>query len=260
MRNKIKIFFYALACSSSLFFNGAFASENDITVRADFWCPYNCHAHDDKPGYMIEILQKTFGKEHIKYEELNWARAVKETKEGTWDALVGAAKVDAPDFYFPESTMGIATNCFYVKPETKWHFTGIFSLNSVSLGIIRDYTYFEDLGNYIKLNSGNNNKVQVHFGNDALLTMIQKLETNRIMALVEDPNVIAQAYTYHPNLYKMKEVGCFVGDPLYVAFPPINPKSKERAEKLNKQMIKMENNGEMAELLKKYGVKPWYKE
>jgi len=34
------------------------AIADTITIRADVWCPYNCEPDSEKPGYMIEIVQK----------------------------------------------------------------------------------------------------------------------------------------------------------------------------------------------------------
>lgn len=245
---------------ATLISNSVLFAKEIITVRADFWCPYNCKPDNAKPGFMIEVLQKAFPQSTIQYEELNWARSIKETRDGKWDVIVGAAKSDAPDFIFPENNFGGASNCFYLKKDNKWQYKDISSLENMTLGVIQDYAYVEDINHYIKVNGKNSKKVQVHSGNDALIRMLQKLALNRINVIVEDENVMGYALKYYPKFTDVRKDKCIVVDNLYAAFSPaFKDKSVARAKQLDKKMSEMEKNGEMDKLLEKYGVEPWYK-
>lgn len=237
----------------------SFAAGGDVLkVRADTWCPYNCEPKDKNPGYMVEVLEAAFGKANINYDTMNWARAILDTREGSFDAIIGAAKEDAPDFIF-SSPLGASNNCFYAKATSKFKFTGIDSLKSVKLGIVKDYAYFEDLNGYIKQNYGNRERIDEHYGDDVQEKMMAKLEAGRIDAFVEDPSVVSYILKKHPEMKDINEVGCKEIGSLYIAFPPKNPKSKERAEKLSAKIDSMVKSGEMTKLLEKYSVKPWYK-
>jgi polar amino acid transport system substrate-binding protein len=254
-----KKYWLAVLSLSSLICNNLHATDDKaVKVRADYWCPYNCNPTDPNPGYMIEILQTAFGKDKVNYETLNWARAILDTREGKFDAIVGAAKDDAPDFIF-SIPAGLSKNCFYTKNTNKFKYTGIESLSTVKLGIVKDYAYFEDLNAYIKKNYSNRNLIDEHYGDEVQDKMLQKLEAGRIDAFVEDPNVTLYVLKKHPEIKDVVEVGCNqIGD-LYIAFPPGNPKSKERAAKVTETMNSMIKNGEMAKILDKYSLKPWYK-
>jgi polar amino acid transport system substrate-binding protein len=255
---KHTLFTLGLFCLSFFLSSQSFASEK-ITVRSDFWCPYNCKPGSEDPGYMIEILEKTFGKENIQYEELNWARSIKETRDGKWDLIVGASTGDAPDFVYPKSSLGNSTNCFYVRKDNPWVYKDISSLKGQTLGVIQNYAYFDALNQYIASNEKVQRNVQVHSGTDALIRMLQKLSINRITAVVEDGNVMSYALRSYPKFTDMRMAGCVVLDSLYIAFAPNNPKSKERAAKLDTEINQMEKSGELTTLLKKYRVQPWYK-
>ena len=205
---------------------------------------------------MIEILQTAFGKENIDYETTNWARAILGTRDGKYDGIIGAAKADAPDFIF-SSAAGVSKNCFYVKNTSKFKYTGIESLSSIRLGVIKDYAYFEDLNAYVKKHYSDRTKIEAHFGDEVQDKIIQKLEAGRLDAFVEDPNVTAFVLKKHPEIKDIVEVGCKqIGD-LYIAFPPGNPKSKERAAKVTETINDMKKSGEMGKVLAKYSLKPW---
>lgn len=244
-----------LFLSAGFFSLASFAKDGALKVRADLWCPYNCEPADAKPGYMIEILQKAFGKENIEYATTNWAKAILETREGQYDVIVGASKDDAPDFILSEP-VGVSKNCFYVKKgANSFKYTDIKSLESVKLGIIKDYAYFEDLNAYIKKNYSNRDRIEEHYGDDVQKKMFQKLDLGRLGTLVEDPNVADYTLDALPAIKDIVEVGCNEIGNLYIAFGPKNPKAAEWNKKLNATIDAMKKSGEYKELLKKYGLK-----
>ncbi len=259
MKNYLKYFFIFG------FFVFKSASANDLTpnapleVRADFWCPYNCKANTDFPGYMIEIMNEAFGKKNIHYEELNWARALKETRDGKIDAVVGISEKNSADFIYSKKAIGHARNCFYTKSISNWTYKNIQSLEAVRLGVIQDYTYFPELDRYINLNKMNMNKVQFHPGNDALIRMLQKMKLGRIDVIVEDPNVVSYALKYYPKFDDIKRVGCYDSGPLYIAFSRSNPKSETYSKILDEEYERMKSNGKLNKLLEKYSVEKWEK-
>lgn len=231
---------------------------NKISVRADVWCPYNCNPTDENPGYMIEILRKAFGNENIDYQTTAWARAVLDTRDGKFDAIVGASAEDASDFVLSDQ-MGVSASCFFVKKDkSNFKYTGIDSLNSIKLGVVKDYAYFEKLDSYIKTHIADKNKIDEHFGDQVQKKMIQKLDMGRIDAFVEDANVTGYALKSMPEVKDVVEAGC--GDPvkLYIAFSPKDKKkSEELKAKFNTALKKMKDSGELKDILTKYSIKPW---
>jgi polar amino acid transport system substrate-binding protein len=125
--------------------------------------------------------------------------------------------------------------------------------------VIKDYSYFEELNDYIKKHEKDFSKVQIHAGTDALIRMFQKMALKRVNTIVEDHNVVNYALKYYPKITDVQEVGCVTIDNLYIAFAPGNPKSKQRVAILNKTITDMKNSGELRALLNKYKVDPWFK-
>jgi polar amino acid transport system substrate-binding protein len=237
--------------------SNAYSSE-PIHVRADYWCPYNCSPSDINQGYMIEILQKAFGEENIKYETMNWARAVTETREGGFDAIIGAAKEDAPDFIFSD-ILGKSQNCYYTFGKKVFKYTGIDSLKLIRLGIVKDYSYYEELNTHIKNNLADKTKIDETFGDYVLEKMIGKARNGEIDVFVEDPNVVNFYLKKHYDIKELKNAGCSPLENVYIAFSPKKKNSEERVEILNKTIKKMIKNGEMKKLLKKYSIPIWFK-
>src|SRR5690349_12435671 len=85
---------------------------DEIKLTSDLWCPYACEPNSDKPGFMVEIAKEVFSsKGHtVKYELLNWARAIKATRIGRFDGIVGASRSDVQDFEIPKMAAGYMEN------------------------------------------------------------------------------------------------------------------------------------------------------
>lgn len=229
-----------------------------ISVRADTWCPYNCTPNSSKPGYMIEILQQTLGKKGhtIEYLEMNWARAITDARAGKFNAIVGASKTDAPDFVFPESSQGNNASCFYVLPKTNWKYTDLTSLESATVGVVRDYSYDDgEFDKYIKLNQKNSKRVDVISGDDPLSRNINKLASGRITTLVEAESVVQYHQANNTKVTPITKAGCLKNVPVYIAFSPVNPQSKAYAQIVSEGMVELRKSGALKKILAKYGLK-----
>ncbi len=248
---KCIIFLLILKCLNS------YASIKDLSVRGDYWCPYNCKPQDTKPGYLIEILQNTFGKDRINYEVMNWARAIIETRKGENDVIVGAAKEDAPDLLFSTS-LGLSDNCFYALKNSKFDFKGLDSLKNLTLGVIKDYSYYKDLNDYIKKNLSNKNRIAEHFGDNIQERMLAKLMLKRLDVIVEDSNVIDYIIKKKPEMSEIVKIKCVDVGNIFIAFSPKKPESAQQVKVLNSHVKEMIKNGEMMNILKKYSIKPWF--
>ncbi len=228
-----------------------------ITIAADEWMPYNGVPKSDKPGYGIELAEMIFKEagHTVKYEVIPWNRAVQTTRNGQYTAVIGAFKEDAPDFIYPDVEFGYSINEFFVKVDSKWQYSGLNSLDNKKIGLIKDYSYGDELDEYFSKNSKN---VDFVFGSNPLEMNIKKLVSGRIDVFVEDRNVAAQKIAEINLTEKVKSAGSpSQGNKIYIAFSPKNPKSKEYAEILTKGIKKMEENGELKKLLTKYKLKYW---
>ena len=257
---KLRYFLYLI----QLFFYLQIFAENEsntgtIYARADYWCPYNCATSEENPGFLVEILYQTFGKESVKYETMNWARAITETRSGTYDIIIGASKDDAPDFPLSVS-VGKSKNCFYTTENKQFKYNGLKSIEKIKLGVAKDYSYYKELDDYITKNKSNENRINESFGDNVLEKFMLKLTNREIDAFVEDPIVVKYFFMKNQELtIQLKNSGCSKATDLYYAFAPNKKESTERILKLNKKIKEMIKTKEMDKLLKKYHIIKWYK-
>lgn len=237
-------------------FHPRLTQADTISVVADRWCPYNCEFNAEKPGILIEIAKRIFEAygDTISYEVMPWSRAKDEVRLGKFNAIVGCARGDAPDFIFPERGLVTLSNVFFVKSGETWNYSGIQSLSSRRLGAIRDYSYTEDVDEYISANKENNARVQFVSGESALELNIKKLLSDRINVLVDDANVVRYTAQKLGVEEQLREAGVARSEAGYIAFSPVLEKSKIYAELLSKGIEELKNNGELNKIYEHYGL------
>ncbi len=226
-----------------------------IRVGTDPWCPYNCEDKTNE-GISIDILRKVFEPLGHKVEVyfVPWARAISGMRSGEFTNFTSAAKADCPECLYAEIPTTYMQNTFFVKKDSTWKWSDLKSLEHMHLGVIKGYTYGEDLTKYIEQNKVNSRRITETFGNDALLQLINMLAANRLSLIIDDVNVI----TYQANRLgkgnQIRKVEKISSIPLYFGFSPKNPKSNEYAAIMTKNLRNMINNGELRAIYKKYGV------
>lgn len=243
--------------------SAAHAKQETITVLADAWCPYTCDPKSEHPGLMVEIATKAFAKHGItvEYDLHPWERAIEETRRGEHQAIMGAAKTDAPDFIYPSVPQGWVRNAFYVKKGNPWRFTGMESLADISLGATMGYSYTEVMDAYIAQNKSNMRYVQQLAGDDVLHTHIRKLLMGRIGAVIESQYVMRYHLQQNNLSDKIEDAGTLSSDAsteqVFMAFSPNNPDSKRYAAILSKEMEALRASGALKKILDGYNVPDW---
>jgi len=229
-----------------------------LTIVADPWCPYNCKPGSELPGYGIEIAKYAFGKagHKVTYKNINWARAILDTKAGQYTGIVSAYKEDAPGFIFPDEAFGIAKVGIFTAKENDWTFTDLRSLKELDrIGIINGYAYGKKPMAFIHQNQ---TLFDLATGDNALAKNIRKLNLGRINGVFEDPNVFMMTATKLGLQNKVKLTGIvYEGGNLYIAFSPALPKSQEYAEILSSGIRELIKTGKIHNIMKKYGLKYW---
>ncbi len=235
---------------------------DEITIVADPWCPFTCKQDTSKQGFMIEIASSVFRKagHSVKFMNIDWDKALEETRKGRYNAVAGAYKEDAPDFVFPEQSQGEAGNVFFVKKDSKWRYKGVETLEKVKVGVIKSYSYGEKLDSIFK-NKEKAGEMLIASGENPLEVLIEKLLEGKIDALIEDPAVLVDFLIENALfdiLNDIEEAG-MEGAPeaVFIAFSPVDPKSKQYADILSKGTSELRKSGKLAEILKKYEVKDW---
>ena len=248
-----------LICLLSVFIilSPSIIEADTITIAADHWYPYNGDPDSENCGYCIDIAKLVFSYagHEIDYKLVPWTRALKDTKEGKYNAVVGALINEVPDFILPEEEIGLSEVAFFTRKDSSWTFHGYNSLISVITGAISRYSYGKEIDNFFKKNPS---VVQYVHGEDPLRNNIKKLLAGRIDVIVADPNVF---------MYKSGEMNCsdqlrYAGslknkEKVYIAFSPAIDKSKEYARIFSEGLRRIKKDGSMEVILKKYNLKYW---
>ena len=239
--------------------------EKVIVIAADEWSPYNGAEDGEKPGYGVEIARKVFGDAGytVVYKVMSWDGAIEVTRAGELDAVIGASQDEVPDFVFPEQEFGISLMGFFVRADSKWTFEGFDSLKGRSLALIADYSYSEELDEYLGKHT---DAIVLHVasGEDALGANIGMLKNGSVDIVVEDVNVFAEktlAMGVRDAFHLAGEVPG--GDSaVYVAFSPASPKAERSAvlaRMFDEGVKKLRESGELRTILEKYGLEDWKK-
>ncbi|MBF0205910.1 MAG: transporter substrate-binding domain-containing protein [Oligoflexia bacterium] len=229
--------------------------EDTLSVCADIWMPFNGDPKSSTPGFMVEVIKKIYAEFDVKidYRLMPWARAIKEVRTGSCIALIGAYKGDAPDFIFPQEYFSLGTDGFFVlSKKSDWQYQGIDSLKGMKLGCILDYSYGEEVNEYIKSYP---KQVDCIGGIDPLLQNISKLSAGRIDILVEDIAVFNWILDEKDMTGKIVLAGTGQKKmPLYIAFSPKAMRSNIFATFFDRGMRKLSKSGDLAALKKKYKI------
>jgi polar amino acid transport system substrate-binding protein len=238
-------------------------SQSVVSFRADSYMPYCGDPADSKPGFAVEILKAVFEKDGVKvdYATMPWKRAVGEAEKGVINGVIGAYKSDTPDFIFPEESLGLAQNTFFLKKGSTWKFETVASLKGKRLGVISGYSYGETLDNYVKQNKANTQLVDESTGDNGLDQAVRKLQAGRIDVFVEGKVVFwAQVNKLGVSKDDFIEAGVAnEAEPIYVSFSPKKDDAKALAAKFTAGVAELRKSGELAKILAKYGVQDWAK-
>ena len=227
----------------------------EITIRADEWCPYNCVPGTPKPGVLIEIANIVFEEagHKVKYDTMPWSRAIALTRQGKFDAIVGAYIDDAPDFVFPGIPLAHAIDAFYTLHGSTWTYQGIESLRTAEIGVIKDYSYGEKMDAYFKERKGKS--VWYAAGDTPLKDLIRMMDAKRVDVLIANRWVIGNHFQRHGIQAKQyREAGVVSLENVYIAFSPVKQSSKIYADILTKGLKDLKKTGTLKRLLTSYGI------
>lgn len=235
-------------------------SSETVTIVADEWPPFNSIPNSSEEGFLVDVARAVFEPKGItiSYKLMPWRRAVEMTRAGQYNGLIGASKTDAPDFIFPSEELSRNVISFYVRKGSTWRFHDRKDIENVSIGIIDGYDYRKWFLDYISLNRGTPDKIQIMTGNEPLRRNILKLLDKRVDAIVDNEAVI---------LYVARKMG--VHDQIipagrdhepayiYIAFSPKREDSKRYAEILSNGIMRLRKSGQLTRILSQYGLRDW---
>ena len=228
-----------------------------ITIRADSWYPMNGDPGSDKPGYMIELARAVFepAGHQVDYQVMPWERAVKSVRSGDFDCVVGAYKEDAPDFVFPEESWGHDETHLWVTPDSSWRYTGVESLDGITVGLIGGYAYAGDFDAYFESHPG---QAQFINANNALEKNIKKVVGGRIDTTAESPSVMRAKLKDLGMQGKLTSAGALAeAVPMYIACSPANNRSKSYVDLVDSGTRELRESGQLKNILERYGLEDW---
>lgn len=236
------------------------AAEKVISIRTDVWCPFACEPKAKNPGFMIEIVQDILKKEGytVDYQLMPWARAIRDTKLGKYDAIIGAGRSDAPGFIFPDEPQGLTKYSTFGLKETNWKYLDEKSLEGIKLGAISSYSYDDETNRLIEKKHGS---IELVSGDEPLGQLIKMVEQKRIMAFVESPQVLS-FYLKEKNIkIKLNDLGPLKenSQELYIAFSPEKKELSGLAKKISLGTVELRKTGKLKKILSKYGLTDWKK-
>ncbi|GAA0782326.1 transporter substrate-binding domain-containing protein [Roseibium denhamense] len=239
----------------AIMFSSAAVRGETLTFAADEWCPVNCAPGSEKPGYMVEIVTailEPLGYE-IRYQQINWARALLLTRNGQFDGVYAGTPEEAPGFVFPDAPQGEYTIGLFVRAADPWTYTGPQSLEGRSAGLIIDYSY----GEAIEADLQRYSEITYTGGARALEQNIRTLDRGRLDLIVEDINSFAYkaAELGLTDAFRLEET--FTRDSLYLALSPAKPGSQTIAGHLTAGMQELRSSGELEAIMRKYGLTDW---
>ena len=232
------------------------ARSDTLTLVADEWCPYNCRPGAAQEGFLVDIARTVFegAGDQVNYQVVPWSRAIADTRNGKFDAVIGAAQEETPDFVFPAKPVIVSYSAFFVRAGTNWRYTGAESLAGITLGATAGYSYNEEIDAYIAAHKGDAARVQIAASEKALDNNIGKLLASRIGAAIEDPYVMRRELERIAKTAAVIEAGRVRTGLVFIAFSPKSAHSKERAAVLDRGIERLRESGRLKEIMARYGI------
>jgi polar amino acid transport system substrate-binding protein len=246
-----------IACLATV--SSVAALADTITLKADYYMPYNGDGKAET-GYMIDIAKAVFEPlgHKVVFIQGPWDKDVTEGRAGKCTGVVGAGVNDAKGFVYPSEEQALSVMLFCVKSGSPWKYEGINSLKTLKLGVVKDYSYFDELDAYIKANPTN---LVIGTGDAPLQENLNKLVQGEVGAVVDDRSVLKYMIK-KMNLQGKVTIATTTSEAtkpfkLFIAFSPALPKSKEYAKSLSDGMLTLRKSGELQKILAKYGLTDW---
>lgn len=257
-----KVSLYALFGVAMALCQVPLANSDTIRLVADPWCPYNCEPETERVGFMVEIARRVFQAAgyQVEYHQRPWVRALQETRDGEFHGVIGATRLEAPDFIFPDLAQGQMANAFWTLAESPWQYQDARSLEGQHLAVIAGYSYGDIIENMLQDQQHRPYITELH-GVSPLKNGLMMLERGRIQVLLEDEHVMRYQLHRSGQSDKFKRAGYVPAEAnaarVYIAFSPAFTASSGYASLLTDGIAQLRASGELAQILGHYGVSDW---
>lgn len=221
-----------------------------IVAVADPYPPY-LDPQDPTGGIAVEIIRAAYKTQGyaLQLEIMPWARAEKGVKEGRYDVLLNVWRTQARAQELLFSTPYAVSKIKFIKLKgDPFEYTGLDSLKGKRIGTVRGYGYGDAFSRSTLFSKDEVNEVSLN---------LKKLILKRIDLTLED-EITAKFLLKRnePELAGQLEftIQSLSDNPLYIASGLKNPNHTEWIEAFNKGYQRIQNNGTLAEIQKRYGL------
>jgi polar amino acid transport system substrate-binding protein len=242
-----------LAAALALVTHAIAADGTTLRVRADSWMPFNGDPAAEKPGYVVEFLREVFEPQGIKidYQVMPWADALKAAAAGEIDGVLCANATEAEKLVIGRESIAEPQFSLFVRKSNPWTYQNLHSLQSVKLGAVEGYSYWDSIDGYIK--KGTAPAVKFYNGNAPAAEAVADLSSGKIDVFVESVLVFYWALKNTGQKFSdFRAAYTEPTEPLFVAFTK-NKQGAEFAHKLDAGLAKLKGSGRYDAILDKYG-------
>lgn len=251
-----KSLLFIAACFAAGGFGRA-EEETTVKLRADQWMPFNGTPDAEKPGYVVEIARTIFTAHGIKvdYQTMPWEDTLKAVRAGTIDGAIGANATEAAELVTGKEPMGIPKIGLFALKDSSWKYENLQSLNTIKIGAIAGYSYWDSLDAYITSHTDKN--VVFFKGDTPLADAIVKLNKKEIDLMPETLAVFIWALKNQGLAFTDYRIAYLnEGVPLFIAFTK-DKRGQQFAQILDDGVRAMRANGQLAKVLSSYGIEDW---
>lgn len=227
-----------------------------VRLAVDEWCPLICVDNGKViNGFLVETLTQAMQLHGYKVEFVLHldSRAINEMKGSALQgSIVGPRDHDLK----VSDAVGYTRECFYTLSDSQWTYTGVDSLDTVSLGISDDFSFeMPELDQHIEKNRRNHQRIDIAHGDHASVINFNKLLGMRFQVLAEDEAVMAMLIDKMQARNKVRLAGC-AGKPVpfFIGFFQENAHSDDYVRALNTGMKQLATNGQLAALRLRYNL------
>lgn len=235
------------------------SSPRTLRICSDLWMPFAGQAGSDREGCLVDIMRQIYQPlgYRVEYVTIPWTRCVQDTRDGTFDGLVGTVFSETPDMVFPESSLGLDQSMFFTDTSSRWTYTDLADLEQVRLGAVQDYDYTELLDHYIHRNA-RTGRIWFARGDYPLDLLVTALQDGKIDVFVESQDVADYFMKQHRGRVKLRRAGQ-IGPAarIYAAFSPQHKEAEELARILDRKIDDLRASGQLQAILDRYGMRDW---
>lgn len=235
----------------------ASATDNVVRLCADEWMPFNGQSEDERPGYVIELARAVFESKGVavEYVVMPWDDALAAVREGRMTAAIGANPAEGEGLIIPKEPIGAAPVCLVTRADSTWSYSNLVSFGSAKLGVIKDYSYWPSLDDFIARKAGSG--LVVVEGDAPLGDLIGLLTDGKVDVIAEsEPVLLWHLRAHNLDRSQFRVVYKHEAELIYLAFAPTD-EGRRLAALFDRGVQEMRASGDLDKLLRRYGLRDW---